>query len=317
MKPHLRITVQTLLGRGTSQREIERMTGVDRKTIRRIGRELAGAKSPGVATGSDGRQSAVSGGQNPPPPRPPGALARSACEVHRGWIEEQVQLGRNAQAIYQDLVERFGFAHRYNSVKRFVRTLRRREPERFDVLESEPGEEAQVDLGLGAPTLYRTGKYRKPLLFVLTLKYSGKAFRKVVWKCDQQIWARLHEEAFRAAAVACSTSCWITSSSASSRLTCTTESIDEDLEAISVEREALQEPAADRPAKQKPRRVALPGHLPRREIRHEPEQTECSCGPALERIGEDVSEKLGYIPGLFEVERHIRGAARQMRLPTL
>ena len=186
MKPHLRITVQTLLGHGTSQREIERMTGVDRKTIRRIGRELAGAKFPGVATGSEGRESAVWGAQNPPPPRPPGPLAHSACEVHRGWICEQVQLGRNAQAIYQDLVERF------------VRTLRRRDPERFDVIESEPGEEAQVDLGLGAPTLYRTGKYRKPLLFVLTLKYSGKAFRKVVWKCDQQIWARLHEEAFRA-----------------------------------------------------------------------------------------------------------------------
>ncbi len=85
------------------------------------------------------------------------------------------------------------------------------------------------------------------------------------------------------------------------------ESIDEDLEAISIELGALQEPAADRPAKHKPRRVALPGHLPRREIRHEPELTECSCGCALERIGEDVSEKLGYIPGLFEVERHIRG----------
>ncbi len=85
------------------------------------------------------------------------------------------------------------------------------------------------------------------------------------------------------------------------------ESIDEAIEAISVELEALQKPAADRPAKQKPRRVALPGHLPRREFRHEPEQTVCSCGCSLERIGEDVSAKLGYIPGLFEVERHIRG----------
>ncbi len=27
----------------------------------------------------------------------------------------------------------------------------------------------------------------------------------------------------------------------------------------------------------------------------------------LERIGEDVSEKLDYTPGVFEVERHIRG----------
>ena len=32
----------------------------------------------------------------------------------------------------------------------------------------------------------------------MTLKYSGKSFRKVVWKTNQEIWARLHEEAFRA-----------------------------------------------------------------------------------------------------------------------
>jgi len=33
------------------------------------------------------------------------AHARSACEEHRPWIEEQVRLGRNAVSIYQDLVE--------------------------------------------------------------------------------------------------------------------------------------------------------------------------------------------------------------------
>jgi transposase len=135
-----------------------------------------------------------------PPPRPPAPLLReaaSACEAHRAWIEEQVALGRNATAIYQELVEQHGFAHRYNSVKRFVRTLKRRDPERFDVLESAPGEEAQVDFGLGALTLAGNGKYRRPYLFVMTLKYSGKSFRKVVWKADQETWARLHEEAFR------------------------------------------------------------------------------------------------------------------------
>ena len=58
--------------------------------------------------------------------------ARSACEEHSEWIEAQAQLGRNAQSIYQDLVEQHGFTHRYNSVKRFVRTLKVREPERFD-----------------------------------------------------------------------------------------------------------------------------------------------------------------------------------------
>ena len=68
--------------------------------------------------------------------------ARSACEEHRAWIQEQVERGRNALSIFQDRVEGFGFTHGYNSVKHFVRTLRAREPERFDVLESEVGEEA-------------------------------------------------------------------------------------------------------------------------------------------------------------------------------
>lgn len=207
LKPHLRVTIQTLLRNGTGQREIERLTGVDRKTIRRYDREqlVIEANSPGVATGSAPQESANSAGQNPPP-RPPARApkeARSACEVHGEWIKAQVQVGRNAQSIYQDLVEQFGFTHRYNSVKRFVRTLKVREPERFDVLTSLPGEEAQVDFGQGALTRTATGKYRRPWLFVLSLKYSGKAFRKVVWKADQEAWARLHEEAFHALGGAC------------------------------------------------------------------------------------------------------------------
>ena len=84
------------------------------------------------------------------------------------------------------------------------------------------------------------------------------------------------------------------------------ESIDADLAAIELEIEALRERPAEAP-KLQPRRVALPAHLPRREIRHEPDDTHCSYGCALERFGEDISEKLDYTPGVFEVERHIRG----------
>jgi len=195
LKRHLRVTIETLVRSGVSQRKISEHTGVDRKTIRRYA-DLS--NSPGVATGSEPVP-----GQNPPPrPPAPGPAgqpkkALSACAPHRSWIETQVGLGRNAQSIYQDLVEQHGFANRYNSVKRFVRWLKRREPERFDVLEFPPGEEAQVDLGLGAPTLYKSGKYRRPHLFVMTLKFSGKSFRKTVWKADQETWARLHEEAWR------------------------------------------------------------------------------------------------------------------------
>jgi len=199
LKLHLRIAIETLLRGGASHREIERRTGVDRKTIRGMAR---GANSSGVATGSEGTAGQI------PPPRPPAdsvspalataAASTSACEPHRSWIESQVQLGRNAVSIYQDLVEQHGFAHRYNAVKRFVARLRARVPERFDVLEFAPGEESQVDYGQGAMTLHKNGRYKRPYLFVMTLKYSGKSFRKTVWKTDQAIWARLHEEAWRA-----------------------------------------------------------------------------------------------------------------------
>jgi len=46
---------------------------------------------------------------------------------------------------------------------------------------------------------------------------------------------------------------------------------------------------------------------PRTVIRHEPENTQCVCGCQLQRICEDISEKLDYTPGVFTVEQHVRG----------
>ena len=123
---------------------------------------------------------------------------RSLCEPHREFIESQLRLRRNATAIYQDLVDRFGFDGHYNSVKRFVAKLALREPEQFDRLEFAAGEEAQVDYGEGALTrVPGSTRYRRPRLFVMTLRYSRRSFRRVLWRSDQQIWARLHEQAWR------------------------------------------------------------------------------------------------------------------------
>ena len=85
------------------------------------------------------------------------------------------------------------------------------------------------------------------------------------------------------------------------------ETIEVDLEAMDLELKALQSPASNAVPKAIPKRAPLPAHLPRREVRHEPEVTVCGCGCALTRIGEDVSEKLDYQPGVFSVERHVRG----------
>ncbi|CAM5798331.1 IS66 family transposase ISBcen19 [Rhizobacter fulvus] len=85
------------------------------------------------------------------------------------------------------------------------------------------------------------------------------------------------------------------------------ETIDADLAALAREIEQ-QTPGKKAPQdKQQPKREKLPAHLPRREFRHEPENTTCGCGCAMKRIGEDVAEKLDYEPGVFTVERHVRG----------
>jgi transposase len=85
------------------------------------------------------------------------------------------------------------------------------------------------------------------------------------------------------------------------------ETLEADLEAVSREIEALAPAASARGERRQPKRAALPANLPRREIRHEPENTACACGCQMKRIGEDIAEKLDYIPGLFTVERHVRG----------
>lgn len=84
------------------------------------------------------------------------------------------------------------------------------------------------------------------------------------------------------------------------------ETADADLAAMESELEALS--TAKVPTeKRQPKRAVLPPELPRTEIIHEPESTTCPCGCSLKRIGEEIAEKLDYTPGVFTVERHIRG----------
>ncbi|WP_026284974.1 IS21 family transposase [Thiomonas sp. FB-6] len=193
LKPHLQTTIWTLLGKGATQREIARITGISRHTIRAYQQRFA-AEPPNCSTLATDPEEQTA----PPRPPTPAPATVSACEPHRTFIEAQLRLQRNAMAIYQDLVDQFAFAGAYNSVKRFVARLRHRAPEQFDRLSFQPGEEMQVDYGEGAPTLVPgTDRYRRPRLFVATLRYSRASFRRVVWKSSQQVWAELHEQAWR------------------------------------------------------------------------------------------------------------------------
>ena len=123
----------------------------------------------------------------------------SKCEPYRELIEVARRAGRNAMAIYQDLVSDHGFGGGYASVKRFVRRLGgERTPEAHPVIVTAPGEEGQVDYGEGPMVRHsETGQYRRTRLFLLTLGWSRKSVRLLVWKSSARIWAELHERAFR------------------------------------------------------------------------------------------------------------------------
>ena len=153
--------IVALLGRGWSIRRVARETGHRHETIRRYGIEagvLLSRASPKPHT---------------PDEVPADSAARSSAEPFRAFIEAELGKGRNAKAIYQDLGAHHGYGGSYDAVKRLARKLRRREPKISCRFETEPGQEAQVDYGEGAPTRdARTGKYRRPRLFVMTLGNS-------------------------------------------------------------------------------------------------------------------------------------------------
>ena len=217
------------LGRlGWPLRRIEQATGVRRETA---GTYLKAAGIPVRSPGSWGRRppakpanevstdfgaelrdapTAAGPAGNPKPakevspdsrpvPAPGRSPSASACEPFRDFIELSLSKGRNAKAIYQDLVDDHGFAARYASVKRFVRQLRGgSSPEARAVILTPPGEEAQVDYGSG-PMIRdpHSGRYRRARMFVLALGYSRKAVRLLTFQSSTQTWAELHEQAFR------------------------------------------------------------------------------------------------------------------------
>jgi len=181
------------LGRlGWSARRIAGEVGAHRETV------VGYLKAAGVPMRPPGHW-----GRHPPKPAievtPPRARQQSHCEPHREAIETKLAAGQNAKVIWQDLVTDHGFGSSYESVKRFVRGLRgpRRPPQRA-VIETPPGEEAQVDYGDGPLVRHpSSGRYLRPRLFALTLGWSRKSVWLLSWKSSAEIWARLHERAFR------------------------------------------------------------------------------------------------------------------------
>jgi hypothetical protein len=146
-------TIRGLLQLRWSHRRIARETGHHRATIQRVARAMpiaAATEEPKPATdpeaaaevGTDAllpptkpsairwataSEGAAFGSEIPTTGEPKAAkrsaksVGRSSCEAHRSFIESEITKGRNAVALFQDLIEHHGYEGAYNAVKRFVR----------------------------------------------------------------------------------------------------------------------------------------------------------------------------------------------------
>ena len=214
LKTHKRQQVIALLELGWTYHRIESETGVRRETVSRYDRRRR-SNAAKVFPGSEAAEIPSAAAEAPPEGSKPAKVfpgsgsnaakvfpgserpERSSAAAYREAIVEKRDAGLSRQRIWQDLVEEYGYAHSYESVKRYIREL----PGAVHpagVIHADPGEEGQVDFFQGAPTLDAdTGQWRRPWVFLMTLCHSRHGYEEAVWDQKLGSFLGLHENAFR------------------------------------------------------------------------------------------------------------------------
>jgi len=185
---------------GAGIKRITRSLGYDRKTVRRYVQAGLNAGLKREAPFPDeqemlGRLKAVLDNS---------ATVRQtpAKEKLRGYRDEIAKFltekDMTAKQIMRLLVERHDLKVSYASVLRYVAgEFNLGRPEATVRLETEPGDEAQVDFGyVGRMRDPESGKDRKTWCFVMTLSYSRHRFVRFVFRQDSPTWVDCHMRAF-------------------------------------------------------------------------------------------------------------------------
>ena len=110
--------IRALAAKGFSLRWISRELNINRRTVARYT-----AAPAAKCTTPEGKVTAGS---------------RSSCALHAGVIEAMAADGFTAQRIWADLRATHGFEGSYEAVKRFVKRLKARTPQRVWRVESQP-----------------------------------------------------------------------------------------------------------------------------------------------------------------------------------
>ena len=218
LKMDIQQTISTLSRGGWSQRRIARELGIARETVaryRRLARQVAEPNPAIPPAGSElverpNPAIVPPGPEATPPPSPPSTEPStpaispagskpgrvSHCEPFESFIKAGLDARLSAQRIYQDLVSEQQFAGSYDSVKRYVRQLQQANPLPFRRIETEPGQEAQVDFGQGA-WVVQDGHRRRPHVLRLVLSHSRKGYTEAFWQQTTENFIRGIENAFR------------------------------------------------------------------------------------------------------------------------
>lgn len=197
--------IQALTNLGWGVRAISREIGINRETVAKYRKVQTGSvqepvdsdgqNRPKVPTDSGAleiqNQPEVPTDLPPPPTTNSSALQPFTATVRTFFLQHL-----SAQRIYQDLVEEHGYRGSYDSVKRYVRKLRKRIRNFKERLPHLPGREAQVDFGKATCRVKIDGKYRRVWLFKMTLSCSKHAYEELVERQDIETFLRCHERAF-------------------------------------------------------------------------------------------------------------------------
>lgn len=156
---------------GVPQSRIAKMLGVDRKTVNRALKQNS--------------------------PREAKKKAASILDPYKPYIQERLaKYDLTATRLFREIRAQ-GYTGSYETVKRFVATLKEQRPRRAYVrFETEPGEQAQVDWSYFGKV--RWGNREVPLwCFSMVLGYSRAMYIEFTTCCDLAAFIQAHVNAFR------------------------------------------------------------------------------------------------------------------------
>lgn len=165
-------TIETLFKKGYNKTQIAEILKIDRKTVRNVLKKI---DENGVV---ERKQTA------------------SILDQYKEYINIQTSKGLSAMRIFQDLQREFGYSGSYDTVKKYISNIKEVTKKPYMVLNTLPGEEAQVDFGY-IGTLKVNEKPKKVWIFVMVLSYSRYMYIEIVLNQAVKTFIECHKNAFR------------------------------------------------------------------------------------------------------------------------